>query len=206
MKSPACPIYVDFDDCLSQTANALMGVLKQEFNKTIPYESIVSFDLEKSFGITKEQWDHLMALAHDANTLLTMPVIEGAVKGMNSLHQAGFAIHIVTGRPPSSREQSKEWLDKNHIPYNQIYFVDKYLRFPKDQSADFWTLNELTQQKYAFAVEDSGMMAEYIAVNMRTPVYLLDRPWNRKINASTTDGLITRCSGWEMLVERVMRG
>ena len=41
-------IYVDFDDCLCETARYFSGLIDRMFGLDIPYEKIRYFDLQKS--------------------------------------------------------------------------------------------------------------------------------------------------------------
>ena len=49
-------IYVDFDDCLCETARDFSKLVKELFGKDIPYERIEQFDLQKSFALTDEEY------------------------------------------------------------------------------------------------------------------------------------------------------
>ena len=44
-------IYIDFDDCLCETARHFSILVKDLFNKEVPYEKIQFFDLKKSFDL-----------------------------------------------------------------------------------------------------------------------------------------------------------
>ena len=57
-------IYVDFDDCLCETALHFSGLVKEMFNLDIPYEQIHYFNLQKSFNLTDQQYDEMMIKAH----------------------------------------------------------------------------------------------------------------------------------------------
>lgn len=206
MTQPSQRIYVDFDDVLSQTAVKLIEVLEKTFNKTIPYESIVSFNLEQSFALTSEQWNHLMDLAHTSDVLMEMKMISGAQKAMSHLYDKGFQIDIVTGRPPDTIKHSQDWLNEHKIPYHNIYFADKYLRFselPGIDKSHYFTLEDLKKESFTFAIEDSATMAQFISEQMNIPVYLLDRPWNRKASTSNPDAPIFRCHSWQELTDQV---
>ena len=42
-------IYVDFDDCLCETARAFSKLAPEMFNKHVPYDRIHFFELDRSF-------------------------------------------------------------------------------------------------------------------------------------------------------------
>ena len=44
-------IYVDYDDCLCETARSFSRLAVEMFGKHVPYEKIRYFDLDKSFDL-----------------------------------------------------------------------------------------------------------------------------------------------------------
>ena len=77
-------IYVDFDDCLCETARHFSGLVKEMFNLDIPYEQIHYFNLQKSFDLTDQQYDEMMIKAHQPEILLSYDETPGASKTINS--------------------------------------------------------------------------------------------------------------------------
>ena len=53
-------IYVDFDDCLCETARAFSKLALEMFNKNIPYDRIHYFELDRSFDQDAEQYERFM--------------------------------------------------------------------------------------------------------------------------------------------------
>ena len=47
--------YVDFDDCLCETARALTGIAERLFGKKVLYEEIRFFNLKDSFDLDYEE-------------------------------------------------------------------------------------------------------------------------------------------------------
>ena len=43
-------IYVDFDDCLCETARSFSKLVAELFGKDVPYENIKYFNLQKAFS------------------------------------------------------------------------------------------------------------------------------------------------------------
>jgi hypothetical protein len=173
-------IYVDLDDVLCETARAFLILLETHFAKTVTFDSIHSFNLGESFSLNPRELARLMNLAHDDGVLEHLAMIPGAKQGLDTFRAMGYDIAIVTGRPPSTEEATRFWLDANRIPYQQLIFVDKYGR----SSGDGWhrralTLDELSQMNFVYAVEDSHDMAVFLSEKMGLRVALLDRPWNR---------------------------
>ena len=46
-------IYVDYDDCLCETARYFSGLVKEMFGLNVPYEQINFFNLKKSFSLSE---------------------------------------------------------------------------------------------------------------------------------------------------------
>ena len=47
-------IYVDFDDCLCETAKSFSDIIADLFGIVIPYEGIKYFNLQKAFSLSDE--------------------------------------------------------------------------------------------------------------------------------------------------------
>ncbi len=171
-------IYVDFDDVLCETASALTGLLAREFGKQVAFADIFSFNLADSFGLPPADLEHLMEVAHQPEALLGMQPLPGAVETLNRWATDGYAIEVVTGRPPATRATSEEWLRRHGVPCTALTFLDKYNRHgdaPGDRSL---TLDEFRTRRYALAVDDAPRMIAFLADDMQMPVAVMARPWN----------------------------
>jgi hypothetical protein len=189
---PSLPIYIDADDVLSETGQALCGCVMTEFGRNVPFEAMHDFDLSVSFGLSPRELAHLFTVFHQDQYLLNLNPLPGARERVTAWHEAGWAIHIVTGRPAASRDLTLEWLQRQDIPYDELHIVDKYGREPA--RGEVLTLDQLAARSYAWAVEDSPRMAEFLSRRMNLPVYLLLRPWNRSVPATET---INPVMGWK---------
>ena len=121
-------IYVDFDDCLCETARHFSGLVADMYGVDVPYESINFFDLKKSFSLTKEQYDHMMEIAHQPGVLLTYEETPGAIETVNDWIDKGYDVTVITGRPYSAYEASREWLDRHGLERVKLYCLNKYGR------------------------------------------------------------------------------
>ena len=52
-------IYIDFDDCLCETARAFTEIAKRLFGKDVPYEKVRFFNLQQSFELTDDELKYL---------------------------------------------------------------------------------------------------------------------------------------------------
>ena len=198
-------VYVDFDDVLCETARELTNVLSREFGRTVAFEDIRHFDLSRSFGLTPQELSRFMDSVHRPEVLLAMEPVADAASGLERWRAAGIEICIVTGRPPSTREASLEWLSMHGIPYNSLLFVDKYLRAHRDADADSaYTLEQLRGMRFSLAVDDSPDMIRFLVQNMSMPVAVFSRPWNADPVGTRADvpARVCRCRSWLDLMAR----
>ncbi len=185
-------IYVDMDDVLCETARGLLTIIEREFGKRLVYDQLNTFEVGQACGLQPQEVIELFRIAHHPDELLSMAPIKEAISVLKQWSEAGHEIAIVTGRPPPTYEASIEWLTRHQLPYHTFIMVDKYGRFTTEDTMAI-TLSELATRRFCFAVEDSPTMARYLANEMRIPVALLDRPWNR---TSDEHSLIGRYHDW----------
>lgn len=186
-------IYVDMDDVLCETARGCLAIIERKFGKQIAYECLTNFDLGQACELGPVETAALYHIVHHPDELLRLEPIEGAIPILKQWIAAGYEVAIVTGRPPMTYEPSLQWLRRHHVPYHSFTMVDKYARFPTDNTIAI-TLSELAGQSFCFAVEDSPTMARFLAEQMNVPVKLFDRPWNR---AAVDHPIITRYKYWQ---------
>lgn len=193
-------IYVDLDDVLCQAARHFLVIVEREFNKRVEYSQLIHFDVGRSCQLAPEQTELLYQIVHRPDELLRMAPIDEAIAALRQWADQGFEIAIVTGRPPESREVSLAWLERHGVPFHSFTVVDKYGRFAA--GTDAISLEQLARRRYSWAVEDSLPMARFLGAEMRLPVALVDRPWNR---ADPAPANVDRFSDWPALAERMPR-
>jgi uncharacterized HAD superfamily protein len=198
---PEKTIYVDMDDVLCETARLCLAIIEREFGKGIAYEQLTTFDLGAACRLEPVEVSEFFRIVHHPDELLRIEPIDGAIAALRDWTAAGYEIAIVTGRPPTTYEPSREWLARHHVPYHSFTMVDKYARFETENTIGI-TLSELAARRFCWAVEDSPLMANYLAKTMQVPVALLDRPWNR-LNAEHS--LIARYNYWREIAQACAR-
>lgn len=195
-------IYVDFDDVLCETARMLADVVAERFGKRTRFEDIYAFDLQTSFGLDPDEQQILITMFHDAEVLSAIPPVEGAAEGLRAWAAAGCTVHVVTGRPPETRDASRAWLERYGFPYADITFVDKYGRGHADvPGVRQMTLAQLETCAFALAVDDSPDMVRFLASRTQVPVVVFDRPWNADLDHAPLPTVV-RCRNWTELMQR----
>jgi uncharacterized HAD superfamily protein len=171
-------IYVDMDDVLCETAQHFLTILERDFGKQFSFEQLTEFDVGEACELTPAEREELYRIVHNDDELLSIPPIDGAINVLQQWTATGYEIAIVTGRPPDTLGPSIEWLKRHQVPHEKVLIVDKYGRFAADGTQCI-SLAALMEHSFCWAVEDSPTMAVYLATEMKLPVALLDRPWNR---------------------------
>jgi uncharacterized HAD superfamily protein len=202
MKEAMTSIYVDMDDVLAHSTRSYVDVLHREFGKTVSYEDVTSFDLGVSFDLSRSELQYLFSVIHRPGEILRLERVPGARTTLRQWERDGFSIAIVTGRIEKAYEASLEWLKKNDIPYHQFFMVNKYGRESEPPRQQALSLEQFTEMKFSFAVEDSPDMAVHLVKKMDVPVALLDRPWNRK---AEDHGKIRRHFSWDTIAGAARR-
>ena len=197
-------IYVDYDDCLCETARNFSDLAVEMFGKNVPYEKIRYFELDKSFDLNQEQFVQFMSKGHEPDVLLSYEETPGASEVINEWLSQGHDVSIITGRPFSSYEPSRQWLDRHGLKDVKLYCLNKYGRDGFIKDSDFsLELEDYYRMKFDVAVEDSPKAFRFFDHLPDLKVMVYDRPWNRECVLPGDN--YTRCAGWELIRQNVAR-
>ena len=195
-------IYIDFDDCLCETARNFVDLVNRLFGKTVPYEEIRFFNLQSSFSLTDEEYAEMMMEGHRPEVLLSYVETPGACRTVNSWIDAGHEVSVITGRPFSAYEPSLEWLDAHGLKRVKLYCLNKYGRDSFIKNSDFsLELEDYYKMHFDIAVEDSPTAFKFFDHLPDLKVMVYDRPWNRDCELPGKN--FSRCSDWEMIQRTV---
>jgi uncharacterized HAD superfamily protein len=186
------PIYVDFDDVLSDTTSAFLKILQSEFGKSVNFEDIYSFDLKASFNLSDSEYEDFFDRVHQADVIMSFAPMEGAIGALEGWVKRDYQISIVTGRLTSAYAASLDWLAKHNVPYHSFTMVNKYSRGNTDPNIAV-SMEDFSEMKFSLAVEDSEKMALHLSQKMSIPVALIDRPWNKRVKSNRR---ISRYTSW----------
>ena len=191
-------IYVDFDDCLCETGRAFSKLAAELFGKNVPYRNMSFFEMDKTFGLNDAQYEQLMIRGHRPEVLLSYEETPGASTVINEWISCGHAVSIITGRPFSAYEPSRQWLDNHGLQKARLYCLNKYGRDSFIINSDFsLELEDYYRMKFDFAVEDSPKAFKFFDHLPELRVLVFDRPWNR--NFVFPNGKYARCFDWETI-------
>jgi uncharacterized HAD superfamily protein len=194
-------IYIDMDDVLTESYLTFLNVLEKNFDKKMNYSQITTFDLQKSFGLSDNEYTRFFELIHDPDEMIQHVPVPGAKKMLKLWRDSGHNISILTGRPLETRSVSLEWLDLHDFEHDSFSIVNKYGRDSSTGGMSM-SLETLSQLPFDLAVEDSGNMAQFLSEQMDVKVALLDRPWNRSMVFNDN---VQRCADWTQIKEKFER-
>ena len=191
-------IYVDFDDCLCETARAFTVIAERLFRKKVPYEEVRFFNLKTSFDLTDEEYEKMMIEGHLPEILLSYEETPGASKVLNEWMDQGHEVSIITGRPASSYDNSRKWLDIHGLDRAKLFTLNKYGRDSFIRKSDFnLELEDYYKMKFDLAVEDSPMAFRFFDHLPDLKIMVFNRPWNRECDFPNKN--YTRCPDWEYI-------
>ncbi|MCR5733672.1 MAG: 2-dehydropantoate 2-reductase [Lachnospiraceae bacterium] len=189
-------IYVDYDDCLCETARSFSQIAVEMFDKHVPYENIRYFELDRSFDLNDEEFERFMIRGHEPEVLLSYDETPGASAAINEWISKGYEVSIITGRPFSAYEPSRKWLDDHGLKDVRLYCLNKYGRDSFIKNSDFsLELEDYYRMEFDFAVEDSPKAFRFFDHLKNLRVLVFDRPWNRECEFPNSN--YTRCFDWK---------
>ena len=192
-------IYVDIDDVLSETIERLVDLFEELHDRRVEPEEVAHFDLARSFGLDARQIERFMERAHAEDVILSRAPLEGAAEVLARWSGEGRRVTLVTGRPPSTHEVSRRWLEAHGVPHDEVHHLDKWNRPSWNEEAlPAIGFEDLPGFDFEFAIEDSLDTAVRLVESLDIPVLLMDRPWNRLLDgvAPATRAGIVRCRSW----------
>ena len=191
-------IYVDFDDCLCETARHFSTLVGKMFGLDFPYENIKYFNLQQSFSLSDEQYEQMMIEGHTREVLLAYEETPGASETINSWLDKGNDVKIITGRPFSAFDASREWLNQHGLERVELYCLNKYGRDNFIKGSTFsLELADYYKMHFDYAVEDSPHAFKFFNHLPDLKVLVFDRPWNRDCEFPNQN--YKRCLDWKMI-------
>lgn len=154
---------IDIDGVL---ANQIYGIIPRVLIRlgiSLSYEDVVEWELP--LGESDIASEIFLAL-EDKNYVLGMPVHDGAQEGVDKLFSMN-KVMIITGRPPSTRQFTEQWLLNNGFSYDELVHAKEG--------------NKSSHRPDVLIDDFIGNIREYLE-NSNGKAILIDQPWNRERN------------------------
>ena len=195
-------IYVDFDDCLCETARYFSKLIVDLFGLDIPYEKIKYFNLQKSFSLSDEDYEKMMIIAHKPESLLSFEETPGAVQTLNEWIDQGHDVKIITGRASAAYDASRTWLNEHGLERVNLYCLNKYGRDTFLKGSTFsLELEDYYKMHFDYAVEDSPDAFKFFNHMPNLKVMVFDRPWNHECEFPNSN--FKRCLDWKIIRDSI---
>jgi uncharacterized HAD superfamily protein len=171
MQSNKSAIMVDVDDTISDTQRLFLREIERQFKTRYNYD-----DLTPDFrtGGALEYEAYIQRLLKQPSTMAATEPYKGARQALESLHQAGFQVHIVSSRKEVLHGITADWLKR--YGFNQ--YVTKIHPRPGDVNGSRFKLMVAKSIKAKVAFDDTlDVVVELAQAGVEG--YLIDKPWNR---------------------------
>lgn len=182
----------DLDDVLLGFFDALHPYCNIRYGTDCQRNDLVSFDLPKLWGISKEEAIKRVADFYQSPEHWDAKPIDGAIEKIKKLKQH-HKLHVITAKPEELKNKTLEWLDK-HFPqmFDGIHFTNHY-----HGSGLKRTKGEVCRElNIEFFVDDFLENVNDVA-NSGIPALLFDAPWNQ----GEIKSLVTRVYSWDEIAE-----
>jgi len=199
-------IYVDFDDVIAETARNLADLLRREYGRKVQYKDIKYFDLKRSFHLSEAEYHQFMERAHEADVLVDLDETPDACGTLLGWLDDGLEPIVVTGRPASSYDETRAWLDKRGLTDLAVIHLDKYGRNlgPPNPAVSTLRIEDIRQMQFDLAIDDAPEALDLLAESRLCPIVIYGRPWNRDYQSSVRDVEMQRVTNWREL-DRLVR-
>lgn len=162
-------VVVDVDDVLRPFAQNVINCYNEEYGKNMKLEDIVGWEFIKHAPEIKD-FETFVSKYRGELLILSKPY-NLARDFMVRLRDRGYRVTIATNQFKSVQGCTYTWLEKNDIPYDNLFFgKDKYLI-----RGDIM-LDDKFRNLQKFKVRNRGSLA-----------LLMDKPWNREVPPTYTD-------------------
>ncbi|MDD4238249.1 MAG: hypothetical protein PHT62_06810 [Desulfotomaculaceae bacterium] len=172
-------IGVDIDGVLADSLPLWVKELNNYFKKNMSLQEIQLQDISRTYGITGEE---LLDFLHDRGRfLMTSPLpLDGASYYLNQIKKS-HDVFIVSARHERFGGETRDWLHKNSLPYDEILLLGSH---DKREACLTNDLNVLIEDTLKISVEVSAA---------GVPVLLMDAPYNQGV----LPGLVYRTHSWQ---------
>ena len=173
MKPPTQPIvFVDVDDTIADTGRHVLQHINQGSGPSYVYDKL-TLDFREGNREGKAYNDAVLQLLRPEIMIETAP-LAGALAAMERLHNAGYAVHIVSARQEPLHQTTEQWLQKHGF----ADFVDEIHPRPSRLKGKAFK-RELAEQLKPVALFDDTLDVTLELAAAVATVFLIHKPWNK---------------------------
>jgi uncharacterized HAD superfamily protein len=194
-------ILVDYDATIAATDKLRIQWINERFGTNYVNDKITTW-LNTESGYMKPEhdaWAWSPACFLNESFQAQVEPVEGSVEGVLDLLHMGHEPMIVSDRPSSLFEVTRDWLDKQGLDMVRLLFT----RHKHSMSTEFGMTKQQAAYLYKLrtVIEDGPHHATTFATKDHIDsIFLIDYPYNRYVEESPK---IERVKGWDTIVERI---
>lgn len=179
-------IGVDIDGVLADSLPLWVNELNRFFSKNKLVEEIHLYDICRTYEITTHELHQF--LARKGKSLMSEPLpVPGASYYLSRIKQY-HDIYIVTAREELYGRETRGWLKKYHLPYDELLLLGSH---EKKEACLEKKLNVLVEDTLEIGVKVSAA---------GVPVFLMDAPYNQGV----LPGLVYRKRSWDEIYRSIV--
>jgi uncharacterized HAD superfamily protein len=192
-------IGIDIDNVIAETVPVVLPEINHTFGSTLKCKDVYMYDFHAILGISEFDMENKFWKKRKLIEKLFMQAkpVRGAQNAINKLSKNNEII-LVTDRPQEYMNITKKWLDKWHMPYNEIRHMVSGIR-GKHTYAEF-----RKNHGFGFDVFIDDKLEEVILIAEYCPlVFLYKRPWNATKNINNSFICV---NNWEEIIRKIVLG
>jgi uncharacterized HAD superfamily protein len=179
-----CHIAVDMDGVLAESEGPLIEKINQHLGLTIHPQQITHYYrldelLAEELGSPELAHEYIGRIFWSDGFLVNLPPYLATIRGMRELAGMASSVSIVTARNidrnPTAVQQTKLWLDRYGIVYDQLVFTNDKAMYCRSKAV-------------RYIVEDAPHQVSACAA-MGVGVFMIDKSYNRQIEATGANGI-----------------
>ena len=181
-------IGIDIDGVIGDSDKVFRKYIKKYLGINLRREDVKDFYYEKVLGIPENEMKNFWKRIDEEKRWLEIEILPGAKTALKYLKEK-YQIIIITARPKNIRNLTEEWISKNQIYYDRLYFIEEHKGESKLSAilANSINLKCFIEDRIDFALD-------FIKEGIK--VILFDYPWNR-IEKNIDSELLIRVKGWQ---------
>lgn len=174
----------DIDGVIANFKQRFVEVVEKKYNVILTDSDMYSYDPNLVLGVSRAEVGEVIVETLSSD----LPLYPEAKETLEILTTQGHNIYLLTARHQSLIRVTSTWLNKNCIPYKEVFYLPQGKKSEVNIQIDL-----IVEDNLAEALELSNKIKH---------VLLFNQPWNRTKNVRS---LIKRVYSWPEVYEEVQR-
>lgn len=187
-------IGIDLDEVLGPFTEPFMNFHNKKYGTRILLNQVNNYDFHSLLGITEEESIGRVYRFYESDEFYSIKPLDGAVEAIETLHEIGHHLELITARPKIMEVKTRNWINK--------YFPDKFsnIHITNSYALEGTSVKKsevCKKQNIPLIIDDSPHHAIDCA-SAGVDAILLNYPWN--LNVAMPEN-VTRVNSWKEIIE-----